>query len=46
MKYKLLLAKFSPPAWGARVIKTPSTVSQNNLEASRMMRGAKRILEF
>lgn len=46
MKYKLLLAKFSPPAWRARVIKVPSNVSQNNLEASRMMRGAKHILKF
>lgn len=46
MEYKLLLANFSLTAWGARVIKAPSIVPKNNLEASRMMRGDKHILEF
>lgn len=46
MEYKLLLAKFSPVAWGATVIKGPSIVPKNNLEASRVMRGDKHILEL
>lgn len=46
MEYKLLLAKFSLAVMGDTVIKGPSVVLRNNLEASRVMRGDKHIGEL
>ena len=46
MEYKLLLAKFSPAIRAHTVIKAPSIVLRNNLEASRVMRGDKHIWEL
>ena len=46
MEYKLLLAKFSLAVRADTVIKTPSIVLRNNLEAFKVMRGDKHIWEL